>query len=403
MKIYNFFCNVGQYKMLCFTLGQSDAIDRLHQHPHGEAYESGWRRINQQYVPPDDEGYNANAKYGDFVCVHLRPALTERSLKIIGEQFRRWGELLPVTVIDDNSTVYMFNCTTVVDCLDESRSNYLWQEYEFFPDRLTDAEVFYVGSPRAGLFCTESFKQKIEATGLTGLAFRLLWSDEPKTLAAMRADRERREKDEAIALAAHIKKQHEYFQDRTLTAEELAQMRQYADQGYALLGVTRDHQLITILGAIDAAILRYLDENPGEPDDTAQPQVAALSKQLGAVWCEQYIRAFGWHWACFLSGSTPRYLVYGAYNHNRSLYVALDAPELVIGHQAGEMSESSNGNFPVHAAAAYCLIAADAKKFKGGHELQLSDVAHQYNDHWNFERAIEDSKAFDAAQRAKAQ
>jgi hypothetical protein len=189
MNIYNFSCDVAEYKVLCFVPGQYDAIDKLHKHPHGAPYGSAWQQFVQKYVSPDEEGYDANAKNGDFIDVHLRPALTEKALKLVGDQLKNWGELLPITVVDDNSTVYMFNCTTMVDCLDESRSSYVRCEYEFFPDRLTNAEVFCVRSPRAGLFCTESFKQKIEALGLTGLCFSLRWSDEPAAIAQVKENK----------------------------------------------------------------------------------------------------------------------------------------------------------------------------------------------------------------------
>ncbi len=46
-------------------------------------------------------------------------------------------------------------------------------------DKLRDAMLFNIPESRSLLLCTDTFKQHIEALGLTGLKFTLKWSDEP--------------------------------------------------------------------------------------------------------------------------------------------------------------------------------------------------------------------------------
>jgi hypothetical protein len=179
MNIYDLRCDVN-YKRLYLT--SVDDIDRLIDHAHGIPFGDSWRPSKQKYVGPEDEGYNPRAIDGDFVSAAHEVALTAKAMAMAGELFKAWGELLPITVVDDQSTVYWFNCTTVINCLDEAHSNYLWREYEFFADRIGKADVFCVHTPRAGIFCSEYFKKKIEATGLTGLDFTLRWSDEAENV-----------------------------------------------------------------------------------------------------------------------------------------------------------------------------------------------------------------------------
>lgn len=180
MNIFNLYCDVARFKVLCFVDGAD--IDMLRAHQYCAPFGTLWKPIKQMHIPKDDEGYDPNALDGDFISIGTRIALTPKAISKAADLFKPWGELLPVTVVDDNSTVYWFNCTTVVDCIDDTHSNFLLGDFAFIPSRMTDAEVFQARSQGAGLFCTDSFKQRLEATGLTGLIFTLRWSDEPENI-----------------------------------------------------------------------------------------------------------------------------------------------------------------------------------------------------------------------------
>lgn len=151
-----------------------------------------WSSLRFRSPSLDAEDYPVALPEGDFVALGtLRFALAPRAMAAVSELMSRYGELLAVEHVGHREPLYWFHCTTVIDAMDESLScmrrfsdgkisnvDRLW----VYPDKLRDAMLFHIPQNGSFLLCTDTFKQHIEALGLTGLKFLLKWSDEPDGL-----------------------------------------------------------------------------------------------------------------------------------------------------------------------------------------------------------------------------
>jgi hypothetical protein len=189
MNIYDVYIDSDKYLML--STKRKSQVRQLMYRPMGMPYGSEWDPIDLCDYPADDEGYVPDAIAGDFFSMDHEMGLTQRARDVAEDWFLEYGQLLPLTYNGKYDGKVMFHCTTVLDALDEKRSNIMWTDFMFFPDKLTGAELFHC-TGWVGLFCTESFKQKIDGSGLIGLDFSLKYSDEPEGLARLDAWRKER-------------------------------------------------------------------------------------------------------------------------------------------------------------------------------------------------------------------
>jgi hypothetical protein len=113
---------------------------------------------------------------GGHVLVLRQSAVVE-----LGALLERHGELLPLSCEDTD--LWLFNTTTVVDALDEDRSDLVKfddgtilavERYEFRAAAV--APVFKVPQLLRGpLFVSDEFASALTATGLTGLELTEVW------------------------------------------------------------------------------------------------------------------------------------------------------------------------------------------------------------------------------------
>lgn len=168
--------------------------------PLGQPVRLRWTPLQFSSTDPKDEDYRGVLPTGDFVGLNPEFGLAPGAMAEIGEIMACYGELLPIDHPGRTQPLYWFHCTTVIDAMDESRSvlkrypngkisgvKRLW----VYPDKLRDAMLFHIPQNGAFLLCTDTFKQHIEALGLTGLKFMLNWSDEPAGMKQI-SDREQR-------------------------------------------------------------------------------------------------------------------------------------------------------------------------------------------------------------------
>jgi hypothetical protein len=103
-------------------------------------------------------------------------------------------ELLPVEP-ENQQIYYLINPLTIANCVDEEKTEYCYNErekrksiivekYHFLPDRVPDVPLFLVQN-HSGIFTAtgvtaeqREFKAAVENAGLTGLDFKLLWTNE---------------------------------------------------------------------------------------------------------------------------------------------------------------------------------------------------------------------------------
>jgi len=107
--------------------------------------------------------------------------LRQRAVTALGSLLERHGELLPLSCPD--ADLWLFNTTTVVDALDEERSELVRfddgsilavERYEFRPDAV--APVFKVPQLLRGpLFVSDEFASASAGAGLTGLDLTEVW------------------------------------------------------------------------------------------------------------------------------------------------------------------------------------------------------------------------------------
>jgi hypothetical protein len=198
MNVYELNVVNEKYKALYFT--DVNAIAHMDSQPLAKPFGSTWRSVEFSHDKPGQEGYKPNAINSDFFNMGFELGMSPATAERTSEWFLPYGELLPVKITDDGSTAYWFHCTTLVDALDKMNSigslddDGKMRNPElaiFFPDKLRDAVIFQLPESSGRIYCTDQFKNQIEASGLTGLSFVLEWSDEIEGIAYLEARRQK--------------------------------------------------------------------------------------------------------------------------------------------------------------------------------------------------------------------
>lgn len=138
---------------------------------------------------------NPGKPISDFLWLGSELVSSERARSLVGPSIDKHGEWLPVSIDGVAGDYYIYNSTTVIDVLNPKLS--IWEFFKetgtsniaapaFFGKRLGQQWVFkYPMEGLVGLHVLErtgcardnEFKALIENFGLTGIDFRVLWSD----------------------------------------------------------------------------------------------------------------------------------------------------------------------------------------------------------------------------------
>lgn len=125
-----------------------------------------------------------------FVC-------DERARELAAEPLEMSGEFLPIKVEGEKGKFWIYNCTNCINVVDTKKSKY-WKfgpepddrqmdHPAFFASRFGEESIFKIPEDRATLlYCAETtgdaddgeFKALVEKNGLTGIEFKLVWSDD---------------------------------------------------------------------------------------------------------------------------------------------------------------------------------------------------------------------------------
>jgi hypothetical protein len=189
MNVYLVKADYVNYRA-CVTTGGESVYYYLYQ-PIGKPFGDSWRELPYQFATQRKaEGFNANIKHGDFIGIEMGDiGLSPQLIRRVGDLFAPYGELLPLNIEGDTNKVFWFHCTNVIDALDLTKSKFSriskphdaivdFQSYAFFSEKIQSSLLFQVSQSKTDLFCTEIFKKRIEDLKLTGLKFRLEWTDE---------------------------------------------------------------------------------------------------------------------------------------------------------------------------------------------------------------------------------
>ncbi len=162
------------------------------------------KAIGDIWQPVEVRDYESTDDFpiGDFPYLHgfgIVPVFSDRAVEVLSDLLQGNGEILPLTC--SIGTYYAFNVTKVVDVLDEAHSEFkplqeldpdiFWKaspdqmgvtRFEFFSEKVADLSIFRIpfGSNYAENYplVTDRFVQRVEAAGLKGFEFQLLWSPE---------------------------------------------------------------------------------------------------------------------------------------------------------------------------------------------------------------------------------
>jgi hypothetical protein len=115
------------------------------------------------------------------------PIFSGKAVKALQDVLEQNGELLPVIV--GGEEYFLFNVTTVVDALDEPRSEVIRfngsnkvltiSSYSFFGEKLASRIIFKIPQMlRGDVYVTEPFVKRVRSAGLKGFWFPLVWNSQ---------------------------------------------------------------------------------------------------------------------------------------------------------------------------------------------------------------------------------
>lgn len=143
---------------------------------HNTSLADGWEGVRSRFVQSDD----APQLPIPDVSLWLSGAalvISSKAYEVLSELIAGFGELLPVT--SDEGTFYIFNCRTSVDA-DPTQSEHIIESGQvigvkrlgFNSKDVGDTVIFKTSFNNCtDLFCSNAFKQAVEAHGLTGVKF----------------------------------------------------------------------------------------------------------------------------------------------------------------------------------------------------------------------------------------
>jgi hypothetical protein len=97
--------------------------------------------------------------------------------------------------------------------------------------------------------------------------------------------------------------------ERPIRADEADELRNYAQSGLQLLGVSAKAAPATLVEAIDVFVDQWPRRDPAlvAAELARADDIIDLSWALGALWGEQIVRQFHWVWAVVGEGDAERY------------------------------------------------------------------------------------------------
>ncbi|RWC40414.1 MAG: hypothetical protein EOS55_27760 [Mesorhizobium sp.] len=155
----------------------------------GGQRQTGWHAPRMEFLREQEDG--SPRQHSDFPWLGEEVLiLRARALELLKPTLEPYGEFLPLR---SDEAISLFNVTTVVDALDEERSKLvrfddggimMIESTVLRPDAIGDAEIFKLperadGVRVSSIYLQESIVRRIGELGLKGIAFAMVWSDEP--------------------------------------------------------------------------------------------------------------------------------------------------------------------------------------------------------------------------------
>jgi hypothetical protein len=139
-----------------------------------------WRAVTMTPADvPDDQ-----AELGDYALLGTIPVFSLRAVDVLLDMLKESGELLPLRY--RRGEYFAYNVTLFLDALDAKASAVTTfstgrvmavHTYAFDSAKLVQRSIFKIPElPKAHVFVTDVFVERVKASKLTGFDFPLLWS-----------------------------------------------------------------------------------------------------------------------------------------------------------------------------------------------------------------------------------
>jgi hypothetical protein len=150
--------------------------------PDWRAHYQSWQPKLMSAIWPTPEVVGNVRRFNDFPCVGGSPAFSQRAVDMLRDILEPNGELLPLR--HQIGTYYFFNCTRMTNCVDLSKCKTTklndgiitsTERLVFIDELLNDLTIFKVRTQLIEVFCTQTFVNRVESTGLQGFLFIPIW------------------------------------------------------------------------------------------------------------------------------------------------------------------------------------------------------------------------------------
>ncbi len=156
------------------------SIDELRTYD-GRPKESGWKSIEVVRMEPEKKLQLSNAP---GFHSHI-PVFDKEAVDVLQKFLVNSAEVLPLK--NSEKDFYVINVTQVVDCIDYDRavvklfsdgSIMRFKKYAFIENKVRGLDLFKIKDERSMPFVSDEFKNTVEAAGLEGFKFQLVWDSE---------------------------------------------------------------------------------------------------------------------------------------------------------------------------------------------------------------------------------
>ncbi|MDX2271892.1 MAG: hypothetical protein NW237_08065 [Cyanobacteriota bacterium] len=182
MSIYHLVPDANRYQSL--VVGSGKRLNEVSKFTFGNPVLETWKPVQVRLATDLDK---PPLPVSDFPGLSGMPAFTEKAVNALGEILRINGELLPLE--SDDGIFYLYNTTTIIDALDEGKSDLsrnqnglvrFIKKHHFVPQKISQLTIFRpIQLPDYSYPCvTDRFVEVVEQAQLTGFLFRKLWSSD---------------------------------------------------------------------------------------------------------------------------------------------------------------------------------------------------------------------------------
>lgn len=274
----------------------------------GKPYPKSWKPVTLRLDKP-------GLRRADFLNFGWKVLLCgPRTMEVVGDLLRTSGELFPVSVAGEARAYQLLNVTRMLKtALDAKRSEFrggpghkALRVPAFHGDRIgTDVSLFKIPQNFGGsIYCVErtgepeggEFKALVEHHGLTGLEFKLVWSDVKTPKSSVAANPRRAKLGPARRATGS---------DRPLNAAEMKDITLSIARGHKHLKLTPGALALKV----QQAIRDLIDPIALGRKKVGSKTVTDLAVNVGCLWGQTVCDVAGWEWCFARIGKADAYAI----------------------------------------------------------------------------------------------